>query len=747
MLGDHVKWRNDLVVSPLEGRQGATFVVKDPQSGRFFRLREVEYFVARQLDGSTPPEVICKRVEEKFGAALAPSTLAQFIENLGKLGFLEIEGGPAPAWRAKSRRSLLYLRLRLCDPDALLGRLVGPLRFFFTPHFLTLSAALILCALGIALSNGGEILRDVSRLFHFQGLALAWLVIFLVTTAHEFAHGLTCKHFGGEVHELGFMFLYFQPAFYCNVSDAWLFPEKSKRLWVTFAGAYFELFLWAVATLTWRVTEPTSSVNYVALVIAATSGMKTLLNLNPLLKLDGYYLLSDYLELPNLRQRAFAYLRGQIRGVWERLTWVSTPATSRDQAIYLAYGLLAAAYSFSLLGYLAVKFGGYLVGRYQGLGFILFAVLVAAAVRPSLAKPPRQPTPVRPEGQPGRLAAWRKQAEGVTLLGCVLALLLFGRMELTVSGPFQVLPAHNADVRAEVDGIIERILVDEGDFVEAGTLIVRLSDRDNRAELEKLQAETNAQRARLHMLKVGPRQEELELAATSVEKAEKRLYYARSHQARVKSLFDERLASAKEIEEAEEQVVVREKELEEAGGRFSVLRAGSRAEEIEATEAEIARRQAQRNYLEGQLRLLDVKSPIAGIVTTPRLREKIGQHVNKGDLIAEVHELGVVLAEIAVPEKEIADVSLGQPVVIKANAYPEQTFYGKVASIAPIAGPDQQGQAARTIRVTTTLDNTGLRLKPEMTGNAKIRCGERRMLALATRRLSRLIRVEFWSWW
>src|SRR5436189_2350861 len=179
-----------------------------------------------------------------------------------------------------------------------------------------------------------------------------------VITAHEFAHGLTCKNFGGSVREIGFLLLYFQPAFYCNVSYAWLFPEKSKRLWVTFAGAYFEVFIWALATLVWRVTDPYTLVHYLALVVVATSGIKTLFNLNPLIKLDGYYLLSDYLEVPNLRSRAFSYLLARARNFWRAPAGEAT-VSARERRIYLLYGLLAWVYSYWLLGYVTLRFGSY----------------------------------------------------------------------------------------------------------------------------------------------------------------------------------------------------------------------------------------------------------------------------------------------------------------------------------------------------------------------------------------------------
>src|SRR5438045_9659583 len=96
---------------------------------------------------------------------------------------------------------------------------------------------------------------------------------------------------------MGCALIFLQPAFYCNVSDGWLFPGKSKRLWVGFAGPYFELFLWSLAVLIWRATEPDTWINFVTLSVMATSGLKTLLNFSPLIKLDGYYLLSDYLEI------------------------------------------------------------------------------------------------------------------------------------------------------------------------------------------------------------------------------------------------------------------------------------------------------------------------------------------------------------------------------------------------------------------------------------------------------------------
>ncbi len=157
--------------------------------------------------------------------------------------------------------------------------------------------------LGVLRVDGTFIL---DRLMYFVPLILSLSI-------HEFAHAVTCKHFGGQVHEMGFMLIYFQPAFYCNVSDAWLFPLKRQRLWVSFAGAYAEMVVAAIAAFVWIFASAGSWAHFVSLLVVFTSGLKTLFNLNPLIKLDGYYLLSDALSVPNLRQRSLGYLGMRFR--------------------------------------------------------------------------------------------------------------------------------------------------------------------------------------------------------------------------------------------------------------------------------------------------------------------------------------------------------------------------------------------------------------------------------------------------
>ena len=740
--------RRDLVVSRQGGADGAAWVVKDPVKGGFFRFREVEGFILARLDGTNSLEPLRAQAEAQFAASLPLLTLKQFIENLRRLGFLEettLAPGPAPWQRRHIRGNPFYLRFKAFDPDRLFERMMGNIRFLFTSEFVFFSAVMIVMAIGVTVANWSEIGQELPRLYNFQSLALTWLIAMLVIVAHEFAHGLTCKYYGGSVREIGFMLIFFQPAFYCNVSDAWLFPQKAHRLWVTFAGAYFELFLWAVATFVWRATDPNTVINYLALVVVATSAVKTMFNLNPLIKLDGYYLLSDYLEIPNLRQRAFGFLGNGLRKIWGAATQKAQTATPRERRIYFIYGLLAWIYSFWLLTFVASRFGGFLVEKYQAWGFCLFAIGLVFLFQHPLRKLLRGPASLF-RVQTG-MNVWVKRLIKLGVLLALAAALWLCRMELKIAGPFTILPMRHAEVRAEVEGLIEQIYAEEGDAVKKGERLASLFDRDYLAEMRQTKAELEEKEARLNLLKAGTRPEEIELARTVASKAEQRIKYALTHLEMDTALVQDQLISKREFEDTKELVTVREKELQEAQDRLKLLLAGSRKEEIEAVAAEISRLNAHQRYIEEQLRLLTVTSPITGIITTHKLKERVGRSVKKGDLIAEVQEMNTVTAEIAIPEKEIADVKLGQKLILKARAYPQSSFEGTVTSIAPIATAPEDLRAERTVLVVTQLDNASGLLKPEMTGNAKIYCGEQRLLDLVTRRLVRFLRVEFWSWW
>jgi len=788
VLGSPPKLRSDLTVSRQQAGGAVRYVIKDGRSGKFFRFGEVEQFIAEQLDGETPLDAVRQQTEARFEGTLSPEALAAFITKLQKNGLLEVQGAPASAPSKPGRPgrllgSLLYMRIPLFDPNRLFDRLGRRVRFCFTPQFVVLSAALMLLATLITVLQWSDVRQDLSRLYRLSSIPLFLLVTFGLAFAHEAAHGLTCKRFGGEVHELGFLLLYFTPGFYTNVSDAWLFPEKSKRLWVGVAGPYFELFLWALATLTWRVTDVDTRINYAALIVMTTSGIKTFFNLNPFIKLDGYYLLSDYLELPNLRKRSFRYvgkLVKRIVGAGERTPVDVSP---RERWIYLAYGLFGSVTSISVLGYVVVTAGGYLIDTHQSMAFLLFAGLAGTKSRRKLRKlfggaaRPTDPEDDGDLGEDGEAPApaapaptrrrWSPLVRWLALAVAAALVAVFGRLQLRIGGPVTVLPEQNADVRAPVVGIIESIAVDEGAAVRTGDVIARLSNRANVAELRKTEASIQDTRAQLDKLLAGPAREEVALAEVALSRVEDRLRFAQDNAARVAHLFETAAATRQELEAADDQVRLARHDSVDARARLALLRARVRPEDIESARGKLALLEAQQRFLAGEVRSLTVVSPSSGIVATPsrQLKDLVGQFVSPGTLIAKVYDFSTVTAQLVVSEKEIADVRVGQPVALRVRAYPDVAFHGTVTAVATEVAPTTNSQSttstpsspttttstsggpSRAFVVTTQIDNHDLLLKPGMTGQGKIYAGDRRIIGLIRRRLARTFKVEFWSWW
>ena len=721
----------------------------------------------------------------------------------------------------------------------------------------TRSFVAILLALGITAANWQEFREDLPRLYHSSAVPALILILFVVIVAHEFGHGLTCTYFGGEVHEMGFAMIFLQPAFYCNVSDAWLFPEKSKRLWVGFAGPYFELFLWALAVFTWRITEPETWINFVALSVMATSGVKTLLNLNPIIKLDGYYLLSDYLELPNLRRRSFR----QVGSFVERLFGFGSEDEEREKLspqerrIFWIYGTVALAGSFSLLAYIIVGAGSTLVEGRSPTAVLVTLMLLFMKFRrrfrrmfanPNAAsgsfddmdfdtqdddnnadepiltgdggsfgaaekpRPLHNPMALRDEGKAdttirapagsenGSNADTSMASDKSQDLSAVSALegaprhdqasrnegnepsepvqdseperhtkresktgrgrhrhirrvvwlalaisgtaaLFYVDWEAQAGGPLDILPVRNADIRAEIDGLVDKVLVTEGEVVRKGDLVARLSTRENASTLEQTEGQIQQLNAQLRLQVTGPTPDEIEVAKTAVAKATDNLNFALVKLDATKELFKNNLVARLELETTEDLYATAKDDLADAEGKLKVLLNGTRPEQIDQTKAQISSLQAQQRFLEGQIKRAEVRSRVDGIVATPdlELKELVGQVVLKGALIAKVFELQKTIVEIAVPENEIPDVAVGQKVVLKVRAYPDESFTGAVASIATSAfAPTSSGEggallptsaspgsssAPKTILVTTEINNRSLLLKPGMTGHAKDR--------------------------
>jgi multidrug efflux pump subunit AcrA (membrane-fusion protein) len=688
---------------------------------------------------------------------------------------------------------LLFWRQRLLDPDRLFTRLAPKIRFFWTPAFLALSAGCIGLAAALLWANRQGLASSFLSSLRWETAVLAWLALLFVTTCHEFAHGLTCKHYGGEVHEVGFLLIFFMPCFYCNVSDAWLFKEKSKRLSVTLAGGYFELFLWALAVFAWRLTTPDCLVNYLAFVVLTACGVQTLFNFNPLLKLDGYYLLSDWLEVPNLQQRSAEYVKGWVR----RLLWgAARPEPDPRGRSLLIYGLVSWLYSLTFLALSLAFLSRFFGARLGLLGLAVVGFLALLSIRGLCHGLTAGEVRTMILSRHKRTAVW------AVLLGGVPAALFLIPVEDRAGGPFQLRPAVRAELRAPLAGFLASVSCDEGDHVSPGMLIARLDVPDLASRTAQKRSEVREARARLRLLEVGPRYEEVVEQRRRVERAEAWRDRARHDLGRARRALAEDLTrldeqivqyradlataqdslarahklrargtlSAEEAAEAEHRCQVcqaqvaqaqaqkkarqavgaqeaetewarRDKELADARATLTLLEAGPRPEEVEAARARLARLQEEARFLEGLQTRLPVHSPVAGLVVTPRLREKVGQFLHEGDLICTVEDPAALEAEVAVAEQEVARVRVGQPVELKARALPFDRFPARVDRVAPAAG---RGDVQSSVTLYCRLETTPAGLCPGMTGHARVFTGRRSAGGFLLDRALRFLRTEFW---
>jgi multidrug efflux pump subunit AcrA (membrane-fusion protein) len=783
--------RPELFLSPLG--QAGRYVLKDPQTGAYFQLGEEEHFLLLQLDGLRTAEEVCRAYQERFGSPLGEADLDEFIALARDQGFLQATGETVrPGLKSADRHSLLYWRKALFDPDRLLTWLEPRSRFFWTRSFLLLSAGCILSAAFLMWANRLELAGSFRAALRWETALLAWLTLFTVTLLHEFAHGLTCKHHGGEVHEIGFLMLLFMPCFYCNVSDAWLFREKGKRLWVTFAGGYFELFLWALAVFAWRLTLPGTLVNHLAFVVLSVCGVQTLFNFNPLLKLDGYYLLSDWLEAPNLKQGASDYLKGHLR--W--LLWgADRPPREQRGRLLLSFGAVSGLYA---LVFLALVLWGLFqsLGTWGWLGLggvALLGLLAARGLFRGIAA-----------GEVTKMLMKRRKRTVVWLLilGGLAAGLRLVEMEDRASGTFQARPAVRGEVRAPLAGFLKEVCCDEGDRVSRGALVARLTVPELASRLARKQAEVREAQARLYLLEVGPRPEEVAEQRRRVERARAWRELARQDLARTRRALTEdldrlekqaaahraelevaedsyrraqmlvsrrvlagqeyrqtvghyrgslarlaetraarRALQAKGALEAEAELARRDKELADARAALRLLEAGSRPEEVQAQRARLARLQEEERHLQEQQHKQAVRAPVSGLVTTARLREKVGQYLREGELICVVEEPAGLEVEIAVAEQDVAAVRVGQEVALKARALPFATFATRVDRVAPAAG---QGDVQSRVTVYCRLDRPPAGLQPGMTGYARVYTGRRPVGAILRDWALRYLRTEFW---
>ena len=499
------KLRKDLQISEQVVRGETSFVIKVPSLFKYARYGPLEFSVLRHADGTRTMEEIAAAVNAEAGEeALDEADVAEFLETTEPDIWEEGAGKKNLAILARIREerservntsSLLYIHFSAWNPDRWLTSILPYLRWMFTPGFVVFSALLYI-AMGVILAdNWTRVSEDTIAFYTFSNKTLYdiwifWIILFVVIGIHETGHGLACKYFGGEVPKMGFMLIYFGPAFFTDTSDMHVFDKPSKRQWVIFAGLWIEMVVCALATIAWSLAPPGSffsDICYQTLLLTGVSGL--LLNLNPLMKYDGYYALMQYLEIDNMREEAFEYLNLWLRRYVMRQDVELPHVGRRRQRIFLIYASLAALYGAFVLLLVAGWLRNFLVRNLgEGWGHVATVGVLYLMLRKRLSPVialARNRIPAWKE----RLMAWkltRLQQAGIAAAGLFLLLPPFSR---TTTSEFRLEPAHRADARALTAGWVQRVMVSTGDQVRKGQMLAVLRNPELEARAVEVEAE------------------------------------------------------------------------------------------------------------------------------------------------------------------------------------------------------------------------------------------------------------------
>jgi len=505
--------RADLVIKRIDYLGVGYWVVKDPAGLKYFRLQQEQYHVLNLLNGERSLEQLREEMLRIMPTVrLQLSDIQHLITDLHEKGLVSSNRSGQGASLIKKQRdekkkkffntlkSLLYLRLPGWDPEATLTAIYPVCRLLFFSRFAVFIWFAVVVSSWMLLAVQFETFRSelpkFQQFFGWPNLLYLWITLSLSKIIHEFGHGLSCKHFGGECHEMGVMLLVFSPCLYCDVSDSWMLRSKWPRIMIGAAGMYIEVFLSAIAIFIWRYTDQGLLHNLALNIFFVTTITTVIFNANPLMRFDGYYMMSDFLEIPNLRPKADKLLRESF--AWYCLGIESKPdpfMPETGKAWFVCFAIAAGVYRWFIV--IAITVFLYTVLKPYGLqsiGATLAVVSISTIVYSMVSNLYKMITAPRiePMSKP-------KIAFSLTILFCVTYAVLSLPMPLHIEATYIAEPLDVKHAYTQTAGELAEVPVKAGDTVKAGQVVAILRNPDledqkrdllNKIEIQQIERDT-----------------------------------------------------------------------------------------------------------------------------------------------------------------------------------------------------------------------------------------------------------------
>lgn len=509
-----VRRRPDLVFVHTKHKNSSTIVVKDPVAMTYHRLRPDEYFVLECLQSGTTLESLRDQYSDRYRPQkVSLREINDLLFRFHRLG-LTISDRAEQGDRLLQKRvadqkqrwtqhitGVLFIRFPGVDPEPLLRRLYPVIRPALTTSGMTVMFLIAFAAICSLTANWTRFLSELPAMqqwIQVRAILILAGVIALTKVFHELGHAVVCKHFGGECHQIGPMLLVFTPALYCDTSDSWTLNNRFARAAVGIAGVAVEVWLASLATLVWVSTGP-SLVHYLAMNVMVVCSISTLLfNANPLLRYDGYYVLSDLCDSPNLAQRSRELL-SRITAML--LLGVQTDdndsSTQWERGWMLVYAIAAFVYrwtlTFLILWFILLMLRPY---RLESVGRMVCLFAISGLLFSTLRGP------IQFLRNPGRRKLIRMNR--VLKSGAVFALMMIAAMWPLPSGESvvgRVVPHNETPIYVATGGHLDQLAVTSGQRVEQGELIAELVNPDVVFQYSTAAARVETQRELVDSLK------------------------------------------------------------------------------------------------------------------------------------------------------------------------------------------------------------------------------------------------------
>jgi putative peptide zinc metalloprotease protein len=479
------------------------------EGSNYFRFPPGQWRLAELFDGVRSYEEIAELYNEETGATFTTEDIRVFVGNLEEVGLWfktpqernlalseKLMAQRSHRAHGGSRVNVANISFSAWDPDRYLTWLEGRVGRFIYSKWCVLAVVLLFCFEGFFFSAKWSVIGpDIPEFYNFTHKTFAdivqfWVLLFVLGFIHESAHGLTCKHYGGEVHSMGLLFMYLVPCFFVDVTETWVSATKVQRLATIIAGIWIELVVCGFAIIVWINTPPGQWLHELTYKVILLTGVAVVvMNINPLLKIDGYYFLTEFIGIPDLKERSTAFVSGWVQKRILRLPVEVIPIPRRRMPLFVLYALASGAYSYLLL-FTFIHFT-YNVASHWLAEFALIPAGVLAFIM------------FRSRLRSLRDLALRVWSNGVGLgfrwrplpaiaIAILLGLLFVPFWRDREDAWFVIQPGRSATLHASIDGTVDKVFVREGEAVRAGQPLLAMTSDDAASMRSSADAETGS---------------------------------------------------------------------------------------------------------------------------------------------------------------------------------------------------------------------------------------------------------------